>query len=604
MGEKIARGAAAVLAVLLVLGYFLLPSDSVDSYVTNGGRDKMTLEAGEEYSWTWTPQEEGTRSVDLRFSGVKKAEDRRILVEIAGENGTAASGEAAAAELDNDRIVLKGDFSPSTVYTLRIRTEGGGSLKLRGEEDSETGFSPQLTEESAQSIYNPVLLFFAAGMLLLAATPVMAAKEAAASKPAGERKWTEWILPLATFLLVAGIGLFIAVNKPMFEPGTEWGSWDEEIHWGHVTELDVTGVNGLRSAAVRLTVLHPGYAPLVLGYHLGRIFTRTEMDLYHAAVGFSALVYALLCAMAVKHAPRYKATFLAAGTMPIILFLMTSATYDTVIIGCMLLGAALTLEILDQPGKMRPLQAITVTAVMAFGTLAKPLYSPVLMLLLLIPNRSFSGKRAAWIFRAFVLIMFIWCVVSVLMPGAYETTWTGDERFEDVSTPGQLAAILADPFGVGLTPLRTLWSDQVYYLRSGITQWAYLGNQGLLNKLWLWLLLIVCPLCTAGEKRRGTGLLTPWRRIFLGGIALGAEVLFAYALYLTSSPVGGTELMGMQPRYFIPVWSLMALALMWPEAIRKRMGKIGEWLTAPVFLFCLGANLWNAIYYLSETGMI
>lgn len=604
MGEKIARGAAAVLAALLVLAYFLLPSETVSSYSTNGGRDKMTLEAGEEYSWTWTPQEEGTRSVDLRFSGVKKAEDRRIYAEIAGGEKTAASGEAAAADLKNDRIVLEGNFSKGTEYTLRIRTEGGGSLKLRGEEDAAAGFSPQVNEESSHTIYNPVLLFFAAGLLMLGAVPVKGSKETEISQPGLNRRWGERVLPLATFLLIAGLGIFITVAKPMFETGADWSSWDEETHWGHVTELNVLEEGGLQRAAARLNVLHPGYAPLVLGYHLGRIFTRTEMDLYHAAVGCSALIYALLCALAVKHAPRYKATFLAAGTMPTILFLMTSATYDTVIIGCMLLGTALTLEIMDQPGKMRPLQAMTVTAVMAFGTLAKPLYSPVLMLLLLIPNRSFSGKRAAWGFRAFVMVMFAWCVISVLLPGAYESTWTGDTRYGEVSTPGQLAAILADPFGVGLTPVRILWRDQAYYLRSGIAHWGYLGNNPLLNRLWLWLLLIVCPLCTAGEKRPGTALLTPWRRIFLGGIALGADLLFAYALYMTSSPVGGTELMGMQARYFIPVWSLMALALMWPEAIRKRMGKIGEWLTAPVFLFCLGANLWNAIYYLSETGMI
>ena len=41
-----------------------------------------------------------------------------------------------------------------------------------------------------------------------------------------------------------------------------------------------------------------------------------------------------------------------------------------------------------------------------------------------------------------------------------------------------------------------------------------------------------------------------------------------------------------------------------PGRMLWRIGRLLSALTVTVFLFCLGANLWNAIYYLSETGMI
>ena len=604
MKEKIARGVAAGFALLLVLAYFLLPVSNDGSFANNSGRKKQELAAGESYSWPWTPQREGTNSLTLRLSGMKKAQEVTLFAELADEAGqTAASLAQPIAELgeEGDSVRLTGAFDPGRTYTLRVRTEGEGSLKLKGEMDEETGeFVPSMEESASFEVHNPVLLYFAAGALLAALTPVFGVS---AVRRKQERSVWERALPWATFALIAGLGMVIALVRPMFAEDSPWRTWDEEIHYGMVQYADLFQDGGLSRVAGNMLTWNPGYAPLMVGYNLARIFTADAEILYRAGICCSAIVYAAFCALAVKHAPRFKATFLAAGTLPIMIFQMTSMTYDTVVTGSLLLGLAMTLESADRKERVSSLRAITLVSLLAFGTVAKPAYSLGLLFLFMIPADRLGGKGRAWAFRGFVLLMFAWVWISMVMPGAYDSVREGDSRFPGTSVSGQLAYMAANPVDGGLYPIRYLWERQHAMTQEGIAYWAYLGGDTMLDTVFLWLLLAAAPVCTLGEKWDRKSILTPGRRIGLALIAVGAEIILAYAQYLASSEVGGA-MTGMQTRYFIPVWSAMALALMWPQALRKRMGKFGDWMTAGVFLACAGLNIWNLINHLNAMNLM
>ena len=603
--EMIARGAADGAAVLLILAYFFLPEHVTDQEMNNSGRKKLDLIPGESVSWSWTPAAEGTHQAAVRLSGMKKAQEMTFFAEIRdGAGELLASAEQRISDLgDGDVVRLEGSFPAGKACTLTVRAEGGGALRIRGEETEETGeFYPLLMVSSVHDRQNPALLYFAAGALLSALTPVFGAGEDRRIRRRESRGRLAEAMPWITFFTVASVGMLITVCKPLFETGAVWNSWDEEVHWIEVRHMSLWAEGGIRELLAQINTSTPGYVPLAVGYNLARIFTKDVFLLYHAAVGVSCLFYAAMCALAVKHAPRYKATFLAAGTLPTFLFLCTSATYDTVTAGVILLGVALTLEAMDGEARMTPLRAITLTALLSHGLTAKLLYSPILFFTMLIPDRSFRSRRQAWMFRVFALVMFIWCVAAVSMSS--ESVWQGDARFEGASTPDQLAYMLANPIEGGLRPMRLILENLPLWLRDGISHWAYAGNNRRMNSLYLWLMLIAAPLCTAGEDPARKGLLTPVRRIFLGGIAMGCEFLFAYSLYLTSTPVGDNSLGGMQARYFMPVWIAMALALMWPRGIRKRLGRMGDWMTAGVCLACFGFNLWNALEKLIGTGVL
>ena len=606
MGAKTARMLAAALAVMLAAAYFLLPSTAVESYLNNSGRKKLALAEGETQSWSWVPELRGSSRLELRLSGMKKSQDVTVHAELTDAAGeTAAAAETPVPQLeDGDTIRLEGQFIAGETYTLRVWVTGEGSLKLKGEEDPETeAFMPLLSEAGSHEVRNAALLYFAAGLLLIGLTPVFGGDERKPGPRRREESRLSRMLPWATFGLLAALGLFIALVKPMFQTGAMWNSWDEETHWANIQILSSRNPNGLRGMAAGLITFHPGYLPQILGYNLGSIFTKWEGARYHCAVGMGAIFYAGLCALAVKHAPRYKASFLAAATLPTFLFLATSASYDTVTAGCILLGLAMLLEILEREEPIRPLQGITLISLLTLGTVAKPLYSPILLTLVLIPDSRFGSRKKAWAFRIFVLAMLLWCVAAVAVPGPYDNVWEGDDRFGEVSTPDQLRYMLAHPVEGGLKPLRTVLENPWIMFASGIAHWGYVGNHENLNLLWLILMLAVAPLCTVGELNDGKSLLKPWLRVFLLAVAIGSDALFAYALYLTSSPVGG-ELAGMQGRYFVPMWIAAELALMWPQSIRKRMGKAGEWLILPIWAFCFGANLWNAVSHMMATGLM
>ena len=605
--EKGMRAAALGCALLLALVYLCFPLAASGTAMGNSGRKKLTLENGETYTWTWSPEAAGTVSLGLRFSGMKKAQDVTVHAEVLDASGAVvASADQAIGEMDPEAegLRLEGRFEKGREYTLRLWAEGEGALKLKGEEDEETeAFYPSLTEDSAYEYRNPTLLYFAGGALLAALTPVRGGAAPRRRKEKESRGIPAAMLPWLTFGFIAGLGLFLALVKPAYTAGSPWEGWDEEIHWGAVESMSLFQEGGFRQAAGSLITWSPGYLPLALGYNLTRLFTASPEALYRGATAAEALVYAALCGLAVAKAPRYKATFMAAGMIPTFLFLMTTASYDPVVAGSLLLGAALVLEAAQGPERLSPARAIATVSLLAFGTVAKPAYSLGMMMLWMLPAERLGGKKQAWLFRGFALAMLIWCVASMGL-GAYDNVIAGDERFPGASVEGQLAYMRENPLEGGLTPLRYLWASRDTLLRLGIAHWGHLGNNPQLDTVYLLLLLAAAPLGTAGETRDAGSPLTPGRRIGLAALALGVEIALAYAQYLASSEVGSATVAGMQARYFMPVWILAALALMWPQVLRKRLGKAGEWAALAVFALCAWQNLQNALMWVQNTGLM
>lgn len=84
-------------------------------------------------------------------------------------------------------------------------------------------------------------------------------------------------------------------------------------------------------------------------------------------------------------------------------------------------------------------------------------------------------------------------------------------------------------------------------------------------------------------------------------IAFGMAVMIAFAQFLVST-LTGDPVQGMQARYGIPVWILVLLAAMWPQFIRCRPGKAGEWASLAVRAACLVINVQNMMGYFNVYG--
>ena len=597
-----ARIAAAVLALLLVLGYFLLPYEGGNAEINNSGRKKEEIPTGEKLTWAWTPVMGSASQMILTLSGRKKAEGMTVFAEIQDARGKTVSSASRtiSQEDDSDAVTLRGSFAGGQTYTLSLWAEGEGSIKVKGEEDEDGAFYPMIRESGNR--YNPVLLYFAAGLLLLALTPVSGRKDE--RQLPRERGWKGRALPWAAFGLIFGLGVLISLSKPVYEPRNLWIFWDEELHFFALEATSPVTMGNVRNWLAGVITWAPGYFPLTLGYVLSSLITKNSEIIYRATMITSSLIYAAMAALAVKHAPKYKATFLVAGTMPVTLFAMTSYTYDTAVIGSILLGTALALESAESDRRVTPARAITMTALFAFGTVAKPAYSVALLSLLMIPAKNLGGKGKAWIFRGFAVLMTVWCLLAVLMPGAYDTVRNGDERFGDVSAAAQISWMLEKPAERLGIPALYVWDHQPHLMKTGISLTPNLGRFGELADLYVILLLVIAPLCSWDEKQDRRSPLSRGRRIGLAAIAFGAELILSYTQFIVTSPIGGA-LRGMQPRYFIPVWIAAALAVMAPQALRNRVDRrVGDLMTWIVFAACAGADTCFALTLLTAAGCL
>ena len=616
MKGRIARLAALALALLLAAAYGLLPNREELSYSAGSGHDKWALEDGDSVSWTWTPALAESGGLTVPLKGTKKAQGMTLTATLTdGEGREAASVTQRIADLEEgNSLRLTGRFQTGTVYTLTVRAEGEGKISVQGEEDGEGRFIPSLEESGIAFSRNPVLLYFAAGMLLLSLMPVTGTagnprrrdlrRRAAAG---GNGSLAARLLPWGTFCLILGVGLLVALRKPTFFDDPTWGTWDEDAHASWVRSMSLLSWGGLRGCLNSVITWHPGYLPLGVGYNIGEALNALGLKNpglpYRCAVITGTACYAGMCALAVRHAPRFKVSFLVAGSIPMMIFQATSMTYDTAVTASVLLGTALVMETIERPGRLTEGRAITLAALLGMGTVAKPAYSLALLSLLMIPKEKFGSRKEKALFRVLAVLMTVWCFAAMAMPGAYEDVMAGDLRFSDTDAQGQIRGMLADPFGSGLKPVRYFFENISQLTGGWLSFWAYVGfGMPYLNELYLILMLCAAPLCCCGETWDGRDALTPGRRIGWGCVAFFAEVLLIYAQYIASSPVGGA-VTGMQPRYFMPLWMPALLALMWPKGIRKRTGEAGDVMAVAVFALCCWANIENALIHLANFGV-
>lgn len=382
-------------------------------------------------------------------------------------------------------------------------------------------------------------------------------------------------LAWASFALLLGLGFAMVMGKLAMIPH----GWDEYIHRELTETLAGVGAQDIRSYVQSLTLWDVGYLPAAAGIALGNLLGLVPQLTYRLGSLCSAACYAAVCALAVKHAPRYRLSFLMLAAFPVCVYQGGCYTYDGVVIAFALLGTALVLEELSRPGRLTTLRAVALTAPLCLAMLPKPCYSVLLLMLLLLPAGKFASRRQLWLFRGYVILLTLWSLLSAALPGAYDDVIGGDARFESTDSAAQLAFILAHPGeALGILGGYMLREFPKMYLTVPFYLMGSYGGKLAISAVLIAAYLLACPLCLWDE--RGEPVLTAGRRIALAALALLPMVILTVAQYLVSSAVGSHEILGMQERYTLPVWPLLGLALTPPQAWRIRWRRWGGLLAA------------------------
>ena len=396
-------------------------------------------------------------------------------------------------------------------------------------------------------------------------------------------------LSLSGFALIMGFVTALVIWKGALKVH----GWDEETHLSLTKRLAGLDGTDIRTWASTFSVWYVNYLPGAAGLRLGSMLGLPAVLAYRLGAWTQGFCYAALAAAAIRHTPKYRMTFLMFAASPTCIYLASCLGYDPPVIGAALLGLALLLEMYEKPGRASGTELLRLLLPLCLATLAKPVYSLLLLLLLFLPERKFQDRTALLRFRAYVLLLTAACLAALLLPGTYDNVRSGDGRFEGANAKLQWRFVQEHPLeALGIIGRFVLLSWPGLLL-DAMFFWCDFFNPHEWALSVLAVLLALSPLCAAGEPQ-GT-FLTGRRRLKLLALGLAIPLILTVTQFFVSTVVGSHDLRDMQGRYFLPVYMLYLLALMLPEKWRLRGAAASAWagsaaLAALTGVFLLGLH--------------
>ncbi len=294
------------------------------------------------------------------------------------------------------------------------------------------------------------------------------------------------------------------------------------------------------------------FLPGAVGMALARLVGLGALGcLYGGRLG-NLLAYTALCWLALRQTRRCRPVLLGVMLLPLSLFMGASLSYDATLLACYYLMIALLLR-----ENWTTKTAVLYLAACLYVNVAKPYLNLLwVVLLLLVPLRTWQARGRRWwwslggLAGAWAVIMATETYARVLRANYPVIARQGGEA---VNGGQQLAFLLANPLRSVATFWGTLCENEFFLGQLGVFGWKDIPIQAL-NLVGPVFLLVAALLCApqpaALDRRRGTGL-----GVFAVVYALGAIA----AMYITYTPVAMVRVVGLQARYFLPVFLIFTL---------------------------------------------
>lgn len=294
------------------------------------------------------------------------------------------------------------------------------------------------------------------------------------------------------------------------------------------------------------------FVPGAIGMAVARLLGFGALGcLYGGRLG-NLLAYTAICWLALRQAQKYRPALLGVMLLPLSLFMGSSLSYDATLLACYYLMISLLLRDEWSTGTAG-LYLVTCL----FVSVAKPYLNLLwVVLFLLVPLRAWRAKGRRWHWTLGALAGSLAVTMATETYGRvlrYHYPVIARQGGEAVSGMEQLMFVLSNPLRSVATFWGTLCENEFFIGQLGLFGWKDLPIQAL-NLLGPVMLLLAALLCapqtqTLG-RRRGAGL-----GVFAAVYALGAIA----AMYITYTPVAMVRVVGLQARYFLPVFLILTL---------------------------------------------
>jgi len=400
-------------------------------------------------------------------------------------------------------------------------------------------------------------------------------------------------------IIVLSISLLYCVSF-----GVKSVSWDQEIHYTNVLAWQTFGEEIVLTTSAQ-TIIDSGLPQnVVSGVSLEQLseyrayldsndtggevvnFEKNASKFYRALPYFpSALVMALCKALQLPFSVTYvlsilpmlliysvvtflgmrklqggKMLYAVIALLPTAVFLTSTYGYDYWVNAFALYGFATLVSHLQQPEKPMTMQScVLMLGAFVVGFAPKVIYAPLILLCLLIPKSQFSSPQWSRNFRFVTIGTAVVVFATFFVPYFLGEPGVGDPRGGGSNPAEQMSFIMSNPFEYATILLRfwlfggdflpgylTLQGSEWY-----MTHFAYLGFP--MKDLWLitLVLFIFCIFTDYGKSNtRVVNAKSRTAATLLCGIVV---TLLVTAIYVDFNAVAATNLIGMQPRYLIPL---------------------------------------------------
>ncbi len=295
------------------------------------------------------------------------------------------------------------------------------------------------------------------------------------------------------------------------------------------------------------------YLPAVVGIGIGRMMGLGPFYLLYLGRLCNCLSALALIGLAVYAIPAGEEFLAIAGLLPMALYLYASLSADAAVIPCALLFCALAFRATTR-GEWKTWELWVAALAGAVFCSVKPVYAPIL-LAGVIPG-IFQRKNVTRVIRAHLFVLTIALGVTAGWLLLAKSTLTAP--LSGAQPSAQISLVLHHPMvlvraianTMGLTCVLAFYMEAV-----GVFGWL---------TVWLWppaLLLpivnclVVCGLGLGSKVQRSAR-----HAMWYVALALATGALVFATIYVMWAHVGQAIVLGMQGRYFIPIFGLLAMA--------------------------------------------
>ena len=340
-------------------------------------------------------------------------------------------------------------------------------------------------------------------------------------------------------------------------------TWSQQDIVEFSSELDandidqpIDGVSGVAPIVTNYSAL--AYIPSAFGLWLGRLLGLSFTLTFALGKTFNLLCYALIVFMAIRIIPVKKWLYLAIGLLPTNIFTASNYSYDWFLTAFTMLAIAFIVRAICSDAKVRSRDLWLILICFFLALSPKAVYLPIVGLVLLVPRRSFESLTQRRIFIAAAIVIVLYACATFLLPVLFSGgTAYGDARAGAGASPSlQINFILSHPIAY-LKILASYLVHEFFALGNIETAFAdfyYMGQLTEVFPIFQGVLLVCATFIALTDSNSLSAKLISVRSIIWSlFIVLCIAALISSALYVSFTEVGLNTVIGVQPRYALPL---------------------------------------------------